>query len=144
MKKKCQKNSSDKSNTMRQEREALFSVQEIEGRGKGMISVKNIQMGEVILTETPLLTIKHCESSNFEEWARRVVKLVEDLPKDKKEKYLNLADNEYFNSCPEFQYLKSVKNFRLESAHVLICFNVFFYKAIMFCWKEAGVAILFL
>lgn len=97
----------------------LFSVQEIEGRGKGIISVKEIQMGAVILTETPLLTIKHCESSNFEEWARRVVELVQDLPKDKKEKYLNLADNEYFNSCPEFQYLKSVKNFRLESAQVL-------------------------
>ena len=135
MKKKCQKNSV-KSKTMKQEGEHLFSVQEIEGRGKGIISVKKIQMGEVILTETPILKIKHCESSNFEEWARRVVKLVEDLPKDKKEKYLNLADNEYFNSCPEFQYLKSVKNFRLESAQVLICFNMFFYKA--------GVAILFL
>lgn len=112
MKKKCQKNG-DKNKTMTQTHGVnLFSVQEIEGRGKGIISVQKIQLGTVILKETPLLTIRHSESSNFEEWAQKVVDLVNDLPKDKKEKYLNLADNEYFNSSPEFQYLKSVKNFR--------------------------------
>ena len=94
----------------------LFSVQTIEGRGKGLISKQKIEFGQVILVETPLLTIKHNESSNFEEWAQSVVVLVKNLPKDKKEKYLNLADNEYFNSCPEFQYLKNVKNYRWESA----------------------------
>ena len=117
MKKKCQKNG-NKNKTMKHNGVDLFSVQEIEGRGKGIISVQKIQLWTVILKETPLLTIRHSESSNFEEWAQRVVDLVNDLPKDKKEKYLNLADNEYFNSSPEFQYLKSVKNFRWESAQV--------------------------
>ena len=136
MKKKCQKKT-DKNKTMKQGVN-LFSVQEIEDRGKGLISAQKIQLGEVILKETPLLTIRHTsESSNFEEWAQRVVDLVKELPKDKKENYLNLADNEYFNSCPEFQYLKSVKNFRWESLKYHIpyhqpCILKYFTKTIVF------------
>ena len=135
MKKKCQKNS-DKNKTTKHGVN-LFSVQEIEDRGKGLISAQKIQLGAVILKETPLLTIRHSESSNFEEWAQRVVNLVKELPKDKKENYLNLADNEYFNSCPEFQYLKSVKNFRWESLkyHILNhqpCILKYFTKTLVF------------
>ena len=135
MKKKCQKKN-DKNKTIKQ-RVNLFSVQEIEDRGKGLISAQKIQLGALILKETPLLTIKHSESSNFEEWAQRVVNLVKELPKDKKENYLNLADNQYFNSCPEFQYLKSVKNFRWESLKYHIpyhqpCILKYFTKTIVF------------
>ena len=116
---KCHKKS-DKNKTMKPVAN-LFSVREIEDRGKGLISEHKIQLGAVILKETPLLTIRHSESSNFEEWAQRVVDLVNELPKDKKENYLNLADNEYFNSCPEFQYLKNNKNFRWESLKYHTC-----------------------
>ena len=119
MTRKCQKNRG-KNKTVKNS-ENLFSVQDIENRGKGLISTQKIKFGEIILKETPLLIIKNSESSNFEEWAQNVVDLVKELPQEKQEKYLNLADNEFFNSCPEFQYLKSVKKFRLDCAQVYSC-----------------------
>ena len=129
MTRKCQKNRG-KNKTVKLS-ENLFSVQDIENRGKGLISTQTIKFGEIILKETPLLIIKNSESSNFEEWAQNVVDLVKELPQEKQEKYLNLADNEFFNSCPEFQYLKSVKKFRLDCAQVYSCLKLLFHKTIL-------------
>ena len=129
MTRKCQKNRG-KNKTVKHS-ENLFSVQDIENRGKGLISTQTIKFGEIILKETPLLIIKNSESSNFEEWAQNVVNLVKELPQEKQEKYLNLADNEFFNSCPEFQYLKSVKKFRLNCAQVYSCLKLLFHKTIL-------------
>ena len=129
MTRKCQKNRG-KNKTVKLS-ENLFSVQDIENRGKGLISTQKIKFGEIILKETPLLIIKNSESSNFEEWAQNVVNLVKELPQEKQEKYLKLADNEFFNSCPEFQYLKSVKKFRLDCAQVYSCLKLLFHKTIL-------------
>lgn len=71
-------------------------------------------MGEKILTERPILLIRNNEHSKFDSWAENIVNLVKDLPHEKLKKFLELADNEYFDKTPEFLYLKGVKKLSVE------------------------------
>ena len=75
-------------------------------------------MGEKVLTERPILLIRNNEHSKFDSWAENVVNLVKDLPQEKLKKFLELADNEYFDKTPEFLYLKGVKMLRCNTGLV--------------------------
>ena len=89
-----------------------FSSLDIDGKGKGLIATRRIKMGEKVLTERPILLIRNNEHSKFDSWAENIVNLVKDLPQEKMKKFLELADNEYFDKTSEFLYLKGVKKLR--------------------------------
>jgi len=86
-----------------------FSIQSIASKGKGLIANRKIKFGETIVTERPIFVLKNSQFSDFDSWCIEVVNLVKNLPQEKLRKYLDLADNDYFNKTSEFLYLKGVK-----------------------------------
>ena len=89
-----------------------FSIQSIVSKGKGLIANRKIKFGETIVTERPIFVLKNSQFSDFDSWCIEVVNLVKNLPQEKLRKYLDLADNDYFNKTSEFLYLKGVKKKR--------------------------------
>jgi hypothetical protein len=63
-------NNNKASVALHDETNASFEIQDLPGRGKGLVATKDIQQGELILREAPLLLLppesKFCLSSSFD------------------------------------------------------------------------------
>lgn len=68
----------------------LFSLQPIDGKGKGLIATQTIEPGTCLISEAPLFTTADIKSADVE---RELVRIVKGLPKDSQRAFLSLHNN---------------------------------------------------
>ena len=89
-----------------------FLLQEVEGKGRGLVAARNIKFGEEILREKPLLLIRNGEQTNLLSWSNCVLEAVGRLGDTEREELESLADNTMLDQSPEFLYLSGVRGLR--------------------------------
>jgi hypothetical protein len=68
----------------------LFTLENVPGKGKGLIATQEIQPGTCLISEAPLFTTAEIKSSETE---RELVRIVKALPKDSQRAFLSLHNN---------------------------------------------------
>jgi hypothetical protein len=69
----------------------LFTLQDIPGKGKGLVATHDIQPGTLLISETPLLTTESLQDANTIE--KDLAKIVRGLDKEGQRAFLSLHNN---------------------------------------------------
>ncbi|OTB08190.1 hypothetical protein M426DRAFT_264842 [Hypoxylon sp. CI-4A] len=72
------------------EQQTLIQVQDVPGKGKGVIAQRDIAIGTCVLYEKPLIMI---DSSTSEVPEKIIAAMLKDLPKERQRQYLSLHNN---------------------------------------------------
>lgn len=100
-----------------------FEVQPIEGKGLGVVAMRNISQGEMILEDQPMLAIPCKDLDRLTD--RDVEEMVKALPQQKQDFFWKLFDAEIFGDKRSAKSRVLTNSYPVEDASGHECFGVF-------------------